>query len=418
MRQSCKSTIPRNLTTILVLGVSLHAQDSRGTDSKHPSGSLARANNAFGCDLYRQLRSEKGNLFFSPYSISVALGMTRAGAAGKTAGEMDRVMHTTGLRTNEFPKLRGSLAPREIPQRRGKPPIPAFELHIANALWGQIGMKFEDPFLKTMLSDFVAPLQRVDFTQTEATRKRINRWVEDQTKDRIRDIVPPGLPTPDCRLALGNAIYFKASWAKPFSARATRPGPFTIAKKKDVEAEFMARTESLAYFQDDDVQVAEVPYRGGDSSMVVVLPRKLDGLAALEGKLSSVRLEKYTNGLRPRQVALKMPRFEFTLPLRLDETLRAMGIRLAFSSRADFSKMTKAERLMIGAVLHKAFVAVDEKGTEAAAATIVMMKRSGRPARRDAPVPMILNHPFVFFIRHRATGCILFLGRVTNPAAR
>lgn len=380
---------------------------------------LARANNAFGCDLHGVLKEREGNLFYSPYSIMVALGMTQQGAAGATAEEMQKVLHTAGVKLAGFAALEKAIAPNEVfdygkrPRRR----VPAYELHAANALWGQIGMKFEKPFMDSMDSDFHAPFQRIDFTNTEEARKRINDWVEQHTKKRIKDIVQPGDLDPSCRLALGNAIFFKAQWAKPFEERRTKPGPFTTSAKEKVDVSMMARTGLMPYAETDDMQVVELPYRGGAMSMVLILPKKVDGLKAFEAKLSGAVLDSLCGKLRRRAVALKMPKFEFTRRLDLVDTLQTMGMRLPFTTRANFSKMTKEEKIVIGPVLHKAFVAVDEKGTEAAAATVVVMKVGGRLSRTDPPKSFVADHPFLFVIRHRKTGCVLFMGRIENPKA-
>lgn len=401
----------------LLLAALLPAQvQADAAATKAPEIALADANNAFGCDLYRILGEQGGNLFFSPYSVSVALGMTRAGAAGATAREMDEVLHTLGLGTTGFAKLRKALTPRMLRRPRGQSRTPSYELHVANALWGQIDIKFEEPFLATMSGDFDAPFQRIDFKDTEAARRRINAWVEQQTKKRIKDIVPPGLLTPDSLLALGNAIYFKASWAESFKERATRLSPFTTADQKIIEVSMMARTGQYPYAENDDAQVIEIPYRGGDTSMVLILPKKVDGLPALEARLTAKRLASVCGLLKRRTVALKMPKFKFTMFAQLGEPLTKMGIKTAFTARANFSKMTKAKRFMISKVLHKAFVALDEHGTEAAAATIVPMKIGGRASANT--VSFTADHPYMFLIRHRKTGCVLFMGRMNDPRSR
>ena len=243
----------------------------------------------------------------------------------------------------------------------------------------------------------------------------INQWVEDQTKEKIKNIVPEGLPTPDTRLVLGNAIYFKASWAEQFKAKWTRTEPFTMSKGKTLDVSMMHLEKKYRYAATDDAQIVEIPYRGGVTSMVVVLPKKKDGLAAIEATLSSTLVDSWQRRLRSRLVQLKLPRFEFTSSFDLTTKLPAMGMADAFDgTRADFSAMTTEQRLFIGAVLHKSFVAVDESGTEAAAATIVLMEL-GSAMPRDKPVPFIADHPFLFFIQHVKSGCVMFAGRVTKP---
>ncbi|MHC4854228.1 MAG: serpin family protein [Planctomycetota bacterium] len=395
------------------------SRPAAATATKTSDKSVARASNAFGCDLYRQLAAnETGNLFVSPYSISVALTMTRTGAVGETAAQMDKVLHTTGLDIGSgHNALRKALLPRMVRDGYGRKArqVPVYEMHIANNLWGQHGVEWREEFLGLLLKEYEAPLKLVDFRQTEKVRKMINDWVAQHTKGRIKDIVPPDLPTPDTLLALGNAIYFKASWIKPFQERATKPAEFTTLDKKKVEVPMMARTDRLLYAETDDAQVLELLYRGSDCSMVIVLPKEVDGLPALEARLDASMLDSWCGKLKSRPVAVKLPRFKFTNPFRLKDPLVALGMANAFSAHADFSGMTEKERLMISAVLHKAFIAVDEKGTEAAAATIVMMARGGRPPRIEDPVPFVADHPFLFLIRHRKTNCVLFMGRVHDP---
>lgn len=404
----------RNAIILSLLAGALPAQANSDLAQVVPSVQLVQANTLFACDLHGALRTRKGNLFYSPYSITVALGMTRQGAAGATATEMDGVLHTHKLDTGAFAAIRKAIEPRMVTNGRERRRVPTHELHVANTLWGQIGMEFEQPFLTLMAEAFDARFQLIDFTKTEAARRRINLWVEQNTKQRIKNIVPKGLPTPDCRLALGNAIYFKAAWNKPFPKRRTKRMPFTSAAGKKVEVDMMSNTDHLAYTENDDVQVVEIPYRGEDTSMVVILPKTVDGLPAFEAALTGTKLAGLLERLGGRRVDLKLPKFEITLPLRLDETLQDMGMKLAFTARANFSKMTKEESLMIGAVLHKAFVAVDEAGTEAAAATIVLMKLESRP-RPTKSVAFVADHPFLFLIRHRKTGCVLFMGRLSDP---
>jgi serpin B len=313
--------------------------------------------------------------------------------------------------------LATALKPRGINEGWGKDArtVPAYELRIANALWGQEKLTFEEPFLATLDREFGAPLSRVDFRETKKVRNLINAWVEQQTAKKIRNIVPPGLPTPDTRLVLSNAIYFKASWAESFQERATKPALFTTLDGKKLEVPMMHRVDHYRYAATDDVQIVEIPYRGGDASMLVVLPKKRDGLLAVEAKLDSKRIGSLCGKLRPKRVQLKLPRFEFTSAFDLAENLPAMGMEDAFNAeRANFKRMTLQVPLFIGAVLHKAFIAVDESGTEAAAATVVMMK-VGSARQPEKPVPFVADHSFLFFIQHRKTGCILFAGRVTKP---
>lgn len=372
----------------------------------------------FSVSLYGQLRARPGNLFFSPYSISAALAMTREGARGETAAELDRALAFPRALTAAQRELALALRPREVDdwsegQRRR---VPAYELNVANALWGQEGLAFLPEFTAILEQHYAAPLQRVDFTRAAEARRRINGWVEEQTRQRIKDIVPEGQPTTDTRLALANAIHFKAAWEEPFQEQRTTDAPFHTAGG-EVAARLMRRVAHFGYAEDDAVQVVSLPYRGHDTSMFVVLPRRRDGLAAVEGGLTAERLAGWVAGTKHVKVDVQLPRFEVTHAFDAVQALGALGVRRAFDAKqADFSGMLATEPLFIGVVLHKAFVAVDEKGTEAAAATVVGM-RAGSAPRPEQPVAFVADHPFLFLIRHEPTGAVLFMGRLADPSA-
>jgi serpin B len=379
-------------------------------------GDLPAANNAFAWDLYGAVRAGSDNLFFSPYSVSMALWMTHAGAAGETATQLEKVLRLGT--TRPAAGYRGLARALEAPMVRGEPGstqrVPAYEISIASALWGQTGMAFEAPFLQQLDGLYGAPLRRIDFGDTAAARRAINHWVAEATRRKIRDIVPEGLPMPDTRLALANAIYFKAQWAETFSERATKEAPFFAADGSSNDLPFMRKIERYGYGETEAAQALELDYRGRTTSMVVLLPKARDGLPALESALTTGRLEFSDFAIARSQVDVHLPKFEFTRALDLTTTLERMGMTNAFDpTNADFSRMTKAEKLVIGAVLHKAFVGVDENGTEAAAATVVLVLK-GRAMGPDAnPVVFRANHPFLFLIRHKPTGTILFMGRLT-----
>lgn len=381
------------------------------------TGGLPGANNAFALDVYDVVNEGDKNVFFSPYSISVALWMTGSGARGETAAQMARVLHTGA--SSDYPALAKALEPPLIPESKfpDAPKRPAYQMSVANALWGQKGFPLKEQFLAGLADHFGAPLQRIDFAKTAVARKAINDWVARHTRHKILDLVPPGLPGPDTRLALANAIHFKANWKDPFSDRATHEADFTLLGGGTVRAPLMHRVGSYRYADLGTAHAVEVPYKGDVASMVVLLPKKRGDLATLEQALCADELAGWERKLGDRRVDVKLPKFEFTQSLDLGETLEKMGMPLAFDSKqADFSGMTDAEKIWIGSVLHKAFIAVDEEGTEAAAATVVMMLGRRAPPRAK-PVVVHADHPFVFMIRHRPTGTILFMGRVTNPTA-
>ncbi|MBN2489749.1 MAG: serpin family protein [Planctomycetes bacterium] len=373
----------------------------------------AEATLAFGLDLYPRVKGAGKNVFFSPYSITTALAMVRVGARGETAREMDAVLHFgDGVPPAAHGALKQALVPRTVRDGRGKEAaqVPAYELSTANALWAQEALAIEAPFLKTLADRFGAPLERIDFRQTEAARARINAWVAGRTHDRIQNIVPEGLPQPDTLLALANAIYFKAAWVEPFEERATREQPFFVAGGREVPAPFMHRLGDCGYAENDEVQIAELFYRGRDTSMVVILPRARDGLAAVEKGLTAAKVKGWLAALEVTDVAVALPRFKFTSAMDLGGTLAALGMKLPFAQEADLGGVAATKPLFLGGVLHKAFIAVDEAGTEAAAATVVLTL-GGIPQGKS----FVADHPFLFLIRHRQTGAVLFLGAVENP---
>ncbi len=371
--------------------------------------SLVQGNNRFALELYGRLGGEAGNLFLSPASISTVLAMTYAGARTETAAEMARVLRF-GLPPERlhpaFAAMREDL--RSAADSSGA------ELRIANALWGQKGHAFLPDFLALARDGYGAGLDAVDFTgATEAARRTINAWVARETSDKIQELFEPGVLTADARLVLTNAIYFKGFWARQFSAKLTREAPFHATAKRDVAVPMMGQTATFGYLDGGDFQALELPYRGDALSMVVLLPKAVDGLAALEKKLAPSALDDWMRRMDPKEVETALPRFKVTAGIQLDRTLAELGMRRAFSrATADFSGMTGQRDLFISAVVHKAFVDVNEEGTEAAAATGVGMALTAM----EAPAPVFrADHPFVFVIRHSRTGAILFLGRIVDP---
>jgi serpin B len=373
---------------------------------------LVQGNNRFAVDLYARLRGRAGNLFFSPYSLSTALAMTYAGARGRTAEQMAAVLHF-GL---DPPQLHPAFAAL-IGQLQGDGLPPGCELAIANALWGQKDYGFVPAFMQLVRQSYGAGLMEVDFARAhEAARQTINACVEQQTRQKIKELLKPGILDPLTRLVLTNAIYFKGSWALPFAAERTRDEPFTTGAGRRVRVPLMQRRGEFRYMERDAFQVLELPYAGGRLCMDVFLPRQADGLAALEKALAADELARWTDRMRPQEVAVCLPRFTVTAEFLLNDVLSAMGMPLAFDARdADFSGLDggKEPGLFISAVVHKAYVGVNEDGTEAAAATaVVMTVRGAAPAQ----VPVFrADHPFLCVIRDTRTGSILFMGRLTEP---
>jgi len=376
---------------------------------------LTDGNAAFAFELYQHIRDDSNNIFYSPYSISAALAMTYAGARGETEQQMASTLHYTLPQDNLHPAfnwLDQTLTSRGADaqgQDEG-----GFRLRIANAIWGQQNYTFLAEYLDTLARNYGAGLRIVDFeANVEAARQTINAWVSDSTEERIVDLIPEGVLDPSTRLVLTNAIYFNAAWRYPFAEHQTADAPFHLLDGSDTTVSMMHISESYPYAENENYQAVSIPYDGGELEMVVLLPRESQ-FAQVEAGLDVAFVEDILQSMTPRPVDLGMPRFEFAADLSLATTLADMGMPDAFSDAADFSGMTGDRALSISDVLHKAFVLVDESGTEAAAATAVVMKElSIAPGK---PVQMTLDRPFIFFIRDIESGSILFLGRVVDPS--
>ncbi len=368
----------------------------------------AAASNAFAVDLYARLGEAEGNLFFSPASISYALAMTRTGARGRTAAEMDRVLHFAP----DDPQLAASFG-RLMSALTADQEFAV--LRLANRLYGQTGCGFRPEFLGDLETRFGAGLEQLDFkADPEAARGVINAWVEQQTAQKIRDLLGGGSLTPATRLVLVNAVYFLGTWQKPFPVDATAEGPFHRAAGGDVTVPFMHVTGHFGYADSGDVQVLALPYKGGQLEMVLVLPNAGSPLADLEDNLDAALFAGWLAAPQTAEVQVALPRLHLETGFDLASTLRTMGMELAFSGSADFSGMAADARLAIDKVVHKAFLDVDEKGTEAAAATAVTMKTTSVSPQR--PRIFTADRPFILAIRQRDTGAVLFLGRVADPS--
>ena len=376
---------------------------------------LVDGNNAFAFDLYQALREEDDNLFYSPYSISLALAMTYAGARSETAQQMADTLYFSLPQDRLHPAFNSldiKLAQRgEGAQGRDGE---GFRLNIVNAIWGQKDYKFLAEFLDMLAEDYGAGLRILDFVSApEESRITINNWVGDQTEGRIEDLIPQGLINALTRLVLTNAIYFNAAWQYPFAEDITDDGTFYLLKGNEITVPMMRQTESFGYAKGDGYQVIELPYDGRELSMVILLPAR-GQFESFEVSLDAQQVDAILGSLEQREINLTMPRFEFESDFGLKETLAALGMPVAFSGGADFSGMTGNRDLFIADVIHKAFVSVDEAGTEAAAATAVVMELTALP---DMPIDVNVDHPFIFLIRDIETGAILFVGRVVNPSA-
>lgn len=375
---------------------------------------LVAADTAFALDLYRSLSSEDENLFFSPYSIATALGMALAGADGPTAAEIAAALNAPGV--EEYHAARNALglileaADFAVVGENEPPPL---VFRSANALYGQRGFPFNQPFLDELATNYGAGMRIVDYVgDPGAARETINDWVEDQTENRIIDLVPEGVITTDTRLTLVNAVYFLANWLHEFNPELTTDGTFTTPAGV-VTAPMMATSIRTNYASGPGYQAIALPYVG-DASMVIIMP---DGdLSDFVASLDATAYRAIRDGISDHQVELSMPRFEFRSTIPLKESLKGLGIELAFQpplgdGGADFTGMTDDRILFLQDAVHQAFVSVDEKGTEAAAATALVAGITSAPP----PAELTLDRPFLFFIEQASTGEILFAGQVADP---
>jgi serpin B len=385
-----------------ILGVLAVAMTAIGPDLAPGVGEPANqveGNNGFAAELFGALRERQGNLFLSPYSISAALAMTYAGARGETAAQMARTLHFEGPAESLYTAF-------SLPGGRRDTP---YTLTVANGLWGQEGDHFLPAFLERA-GKFGGALRRVDFRSPHA-REIINSWVEEQTKGKIKNLLQPPLPKSDTRLVLTNAIYFKGVWSAQFPEGATKNEPFWSARERSVVVPLMHRTGSYRYNDAGSHHTVELPYAGGDLAMVVLLPKEK---AAEPPDLNAKSLADTVAKLAVRQVDVTLPRFKIEAAFQLKKVLSQLGMSLPFELNADFSGINGERDLSISEVVHKAYVDVNETGTEAAAATAVIVKRAPSP-RPAPPVVFRADHPFVFVIRDIRSGSILFMGKVTDP---
>ena len=371
---------------------------------------LVAGNTAFAAALYRQARTTDGNLFMSPHSISTALAMTYAGATGTTATQLADALRFTLPPATLHAALNAldlALASR-VTEATGDT-IP-FRLRTANSIWGQDGFAFQAPFLDTLAVNYGAGLRVLDFAaDPDGSRERINGWVEDQTNDKIKQLLPDGSITNATTLVLTNAIYFTAAWAEPFKASDTADRPFQLGSGP-VSVPTMYQHGGMAYGAGDGFRAAQLGYDGGQLAMVVVVP---DGdLATLEAGLDANMFAAITASLSPHQVQLTLPKFRVEAPLDLRQALQALGMVDAFvDGAADFSPIDGTRNLVITDVKHKGFIAIDERGTEAAAATAVVIGPTSVPPQAE----LVVDKPFLYFIRDLPTGAILFVGRIVDP---
>lgn len=385
---------------------SLSASDVRLDD-------LVRGNSGFAFDLYGTLREREGNLFYSPHSISVALAMMYAGARGETARQMEEVLRFQLSPDQLHPAFNVlDLALSSRGENSGSQERGEFRLNIANSIWGQKGYAFLPRFLDTLAENYGAGMRAVDFVENpEASRTAINDWVAERTEETIQDLIPQGVIDHLTRLVLTNAIYFNAAWHYPFDEDRTTSDPFHLLSGDRVNVPMMHRTENFDYALHETYQVqsVELLYAGEEASLIILLPAK-GKYDQFEDALSADLVSEISKRMRPIRLRLSVPSFEFTSEFRLADTLDGMGMTNAFDSEsADFSGMADEKGLYLSAVVHKAFVKVDERGTEAGAAT------GGTIGVTSLPPAFTADRPFIFLIRDNATDAILFVGRVMDP---
>ena len=380
---------------------------------------LAGGNRAFAFDLYQVLREQDGNLFYSPYSISLALAMTYAGAQGGTAQEMADTLHFTLPENRLHPAFNGlDLALASRGEGAEGKDDKGFRLNIVNAIWGQQGYAFLEEFLDVLAENYGAGLRLLDFLKaSEEARVTINDWVAEQTEGRIENLIPQGAIDSATRLVLTNAIYFNAAWQEPFGESATRDQPFYLLGGEEIIVPMMHQTEEFGHATGEGFQAVELFYEGWELSMVILLPDE-GTFEPFEDALDAAMVDTAVEKLQERELVLTMPKFEFDSDFSLSKALQTLGMPSAFSSAADFSGMTGDRDLFIADVIHKAFVSVDEEGTEAAAATaVVMAELAAPPEEEEEPLVVTIDRPFVFLIRDIGTGSVLFVGRVLDPGA-
>jgi len=410
------------ILVIIVAGgllISRKRSPSPGVKPEKSSGgssgvaNVVEANNQFAFEYYSHLKNrETGNIFFSPFSISSALVMTYEGAREQTAKEMQSVLHfpaDDNLRRTEYLKIFNELNKKDK----------KYELNIANALWAQKDYQFLSDYIDTVEKYYGGKTNNLDFVKDpEGSRVTINDWVEKQTKDKIKDLIPQGVINDMTRLVLTNAIYFKGEWVKQFDKENTTDEDFRINENDSVKVPMMQRTDEEAefnYAENKDLQILEMPYSGEDLSMLILLPKD-DDLAKVENSLSIENLAQWKKDLKKQRVEVFVPKFKFETKYLMTEDLKAMGMPTAFGLGADFSGMDGKKDLFISEVIHQAFVEVNEEGTEAAAATGVVMMLGALPGE-ETKIPVFrADHPFIFLIQEKNSGNILFVGRVVNPA--
>jgi serpin B len=407
MRCSRTLIVFLTLTSIFLTPLVCSGQEAEAPNAE-TMRELALGNSAFALDLYQVLSEEPGNLFISPYSVSSALAITYGGARGNTATQMADALHFT-LDGKVLHQAFGSLD-TGLRERGASGEV---DFSLASALWGQKGEEFLDSFTALGKKHYGTEIRTVDFAgDAGGALEEINAWASNETAGRITNIIEPGMLDASTAMVISNAIYFKAGWASKFDSKKTWEEPFWAAPDSSVMADMMHQTRRFRYAETGELKILELPYAGEDLSMIILLPRERAGLAGVERFLTLKSLRIWLRQLGEEDLIVSLPRFKAESNLLLNDALKRLGMTDAFGAgSADFSGMTGGKDLFVGAVVQKALIEVAEEGTEAAAGTAVVMKKGPAPKQFRA------DHPFIFMIRDKASGSILFLGRMLDPTA-
>lgn len=409
----------RNLILVIIVILTAITAFARET-----GGGVVMANNQFGLELYRQLKSDGKNIIISPFSIVNAFGMVYAGSSGQTKQEIAQTMHFAED-TQQFLEQMAQLQLSFVPYEDNE----SGPLNIANALWVQENYPVLESYLTLLQTYFQSEIRSVDFCNEVQTTDEINQWVSEKTNGKITQIITPDVINQMTTLILSNAIYFKGAWMNPFLDKNTKPEPFSLNSSKEISVEMMNNTKSYRYLECEEFKILEMPYRKeynergepisiADYSMIVFLPDRESSLEQLENQLTNVMLESKIDELMHTPavtVEVKIPKFRIENTYNLNEILIAMGMKMPFFSNADFSKITGKKDLFISDVLHKTYIDLDEKGTEAAAVTAVIMARGAFELPSEQVKTFHADRPFMYMIRENTTGSMIFVGKLTQP---
>ncbi len=372
---------------------------------------LAGAGNRFALDLFRKVQGSRDNLVFSPYSISLVMDMVYSGSSGETARQMREVLYLPGPEEVDpaAAELRLEILAADT--------LAGIEILLANAVWAQLDFRFLSTYLANLQQNYGASLSGVDFiseTGREESRTRINRWVEENTREKIRDLIQPGVLDARTRMVLTNAVYFKGDWKWAFDEALTAPSLFHVSPRQSLETDFMHLRRTLPYYEDEELQAIRLPYRGEGFSLTILLPGSVEGWRMISRVLDDERLLRLESGFKPVVVRLALPKFRMEQKFDLGHELAGMGMDLLFTMKADLSGMTGEKNLFVDKVVHQAFIELSETGTEAAAATAATI--SLKSSLQDKAVIFRADHPFIFLVREEKTGSIIFLGRLMKPS--